>query len=162
MHPDKHSQRQRGQGLVEYALILALVAVVVVVILFFVGTGVQRTFGVIAAALGVQYNSVGQHSIEITTAQCIAVLPDGPTGLWVLGNTDENVANLTGSTEQAVGMDMDGAPSPVEENPPNGFKFYPTLSHTADLSACPKAVVIQAKDGTIAVSPVTATTVTAP
>ncbi len=147
----------RGQGLVEYALILALVAVVVIAVAFLLGQATQRVYGVIGGAVGITYNSVGQHAIEITTAECIAEQASNLTGLWVVGITNEDVANLTGSTNLAVGTGIDGAPSPVEINGPNGFKFHPLLlEHGTDLSVCPVSVVIQAKDGAIAISPVTA------
>jgi Flp pilus assembly pilin Flp len=148
--------RAHGQGLTEYALILAVVALVVIVIVGLVGLAVQRSYGVVGGALGTKYNAQGQHSIDIVTAQCIALQSANLTGLWVIGNTNEDIANLTGSTNQAVGTGMDGASSPVEANGPNGFKFHPLLSYTADLSICPISVVIQAGDGSIAVSPVTA------
>jgi pilus assembly protein Flp/PilA len=157
MNPRRLQNCQHGQGLVEYALILVLVAVVVIVAASLLGQAVQRVYGVISGALGAKYDAVGTHAIEITTAQCIAVKSSNLTGLWVVGNTNEDVANLTGSTDKAVGTGMGGLASPVEVNGPNGFKFHPLLlDNAADLSVCPKAVVIQAKDGAIAVSPVTA------
>lgn len=36
--------RQRGQGLIEYALILVLVAIVVIVVLATMGRGIQNAF----------------------------------------------------------------------------------------------------------------------
>jgi Flp pilus assembly pilin Flp len=142
--------------LVEYALILALVAVAVTVAAFLLGQAAQRVYGIIAGALGATYSSVGQHAIEITTAECIAEQAANRTGLWVVGITNEDVSNLTGSTNLAVGTGIGGAPSPVHANGPNGFKFHPLLlEHGADLSICPASVVIQAKDGAIAISPVT-------
>ena len=43
--------REKGQGLVEYALILVLIAVVVIVILSLLGTRVSTVFSQIASAL---------------------------------------------------------------------------------------------------------------
>lgn len=43
--------KEEGQGLVEYALILVLIAVVVIVILSAVGTRVTSTFSTINSAL---------------------------------------------------------------------------------------------------------------
>jgi Flp pilus assembly pilin Flp len=140
----------------EYALILALVAVVVIVAAFAIGLAVQRIYGVAAAALGVKRNSAGpQHTIEITDpALCIASESQNKTGLWIVGLTDMDVADLTGSTEVAVGTGMAGDLSPVEPNGDGGFKFHPLLAYSVDLSVCPKTIVIQAKDGTIALAPV--------
>ncbi len=43
--------RKRGQGLVEYALILVLIAIVVIVILSFLGTQVNATFSKISSGI---------------------------------------------------------------------------------------------------------------
>lgn len=43
--------RKRGQGLVEYALILVLIAIVVIVILTFLGGRVNDTFSKIGSAI---------------------------------------------------------------------------------------------------------------
>ncbi|GBD08643.1 hypothetical protein HRbin22_00884 [Candidatus Thermoflexus japonica] len=44
--------REKGQGLVEYALILVLIAIVVIAILTLLGTQVSTVFSSIASALG--------------------------------------------------------------------------------------------------------------
>jgi pilus assembly protein Flp/PilA len=44
--------RQRGQGMVEYALILVLVSIVVIVILLTMGNQIQDVFSNVVAALG--------------------------------------------------------------------------------------------------------------
>jgi len=46
------SHRQRGQGMVEYALILVLVSIVVIVILLTMGNQIQNVFSNVVAALG--------------------------------------------------------------------------------------------------------------
>jgi Flp pilus assembly pilin Flp len=161
----RHSRRgPRGQGMVEYALVLVLVAVVAIVALSALGNATQRVYGVIGGVLGAKYNTTGDRAIEIATAQCIAVSYPNPsnnrTGLWVVGNTNISVAELTGSTDQAVGTGIGGGAAPVEANGPNGFKFNPLLAYGADPSVCPKAVVIQAPDGSVAISPVTTVSMT--
>ena len=44
--------KKRGQGLVEYALILVLIAIVVILILTFLGSRVNDTFSRIGSGLG--------------------------------------------------------------------------------------------------------------
>ena len=46
------SAKSRGQGLVEYALILVLIAIVVILILTFLGQQVNSTFSKIGSGLG--------------------------------------------------------------------------------------------------------------
>ena len=45
------SAKEKGQGLVEYALILALIAIVVIAALTALGTGVNAKFGEVNAGL---------------------------------------------------------------------------------------------------------------
>jgi pilus assembly protein Flp/PilA len=45
------SAKERGQGLVEYALILVLIAIVVILILTFLGQQVNTTFSKIGSGL---------------------------------------------------------------------------------------------------------------
>ena len=148
--------RQEGHGLVEYALILALVALVAIVVVALTGVAAQRGYGVLGGALGARYDTQGQRVVEITGAQCIALQSANLTGLWVIGNTNYDVAHLTGSTERAIGTGLEGLPAPIEANGPSGFKFHPLLAYKADLGVCPKSVVIQAADGAVAVAPVSA------
>jgi len=45
--------KEKGQGLVEYAIILALIAVVVLAVMSTLGTKVRNTFNSISASLSV-------------------------------------------------------------------------------------------------------------
>jgi len=45
------SPKEKGQGLVEYALIIVLIAIVVIVILALLGTQVTKVFSKITSAL---------------------------------------------------------------------------------------------------------------
>jgi len=47
-----NTAKKRGQGLVEYALILVLIAIVVILILTFLGQQVNSTFSKIGSGLG--------------------------------------------------------------------------------------------------------------
>jgi len=47
-----NAAKKRGQGLVEYALILVLIAIVVILILTFLGQQVNSTFSKIGSGLG--------------------------------------------------------------------------------------------------------------
>ena len=46
-----NEEKEEGQGLVEYALILVLIAIVVIVILTFLGGQVNNTFSTIGSGL---------------------------------------------------------------------------------------------------------------
>jgi len=49
---DPEAERQSGQGMVEYALILVLIAIVVIIILTVVGHQVSNAFSNISSGLG--------------------------------------------------------------------------------------------------------------
>jgi Flp pilus assembly pilin Flp len=149
----KRSAKQ-GQSLVEYALILVLVAVTVIVVARLVGLATERVFGVTVAALGTTAEVAGNDGfIEITSATCYAVRSTGEVGLWVLGNSNIPPDQLTGSTEVTVNQ------VPVTANG-SGFKYNPNIvSFPAEktkalTSLCPNAVVIQSSGGAMAVAPV--------
>ena len=46
------SPKEKGQGMVEYALIIVLIAIVVIAVLTLLGGQIQSVFSRIAAALG--------------------------------------------------------------------------------------------------------------
>jgi pilus assembly protein Flp/PilA len=50
--PGDAKDRQKGQGMVEYALILVLVSIVVIVILLTLGNQIANVFSNVVAALG--------------------------------------------------------------------------------------------------------------
>jgi Flp pilus assembly pilin Flp len=161
------SKKQNGQGLVEYALILALVAIIAIPVMYLIGLGVSRVYGIVGGALGFNHSDHRQHYIDITQpALCIASQSQQLTGLWITGDTDENLADLTGSTNLAVGTGLNGAPFAIQPNSvpsgapagATGFVFNPLLATGLHLNVCPISVVVQAKDGTEAFAPVTAQT----
>jgi pilus assembly protein Flp/PilA len=46
------SPKEKGQGMVEYALIIVLIAIVVIIILTVLGTQISKVFSTISSALG--------------------------------------------------------------------------------------------------------------
>jgi len=52
MRQKLHQLKKKGQGLVEYALILVLIAIVVILILTFLGNRVNNVFSQIGSGLG--------------------------------------------------------------------------------------------------------------
>ena len=139
----------RGQSLVEYALLLGLVAIAVIVILVALGLGLQRVYGLVAGALGGHQDEHAKHTITIDSALCIAVAAapgqQARTGLWVVGQTDEPLNTVTGTNE--VGTSV---VAPYN----GGYVFQPIVdANKADVGECPASVVIQATDGTIAAAP---------
>jgi Flp pilus assembly pilin Flp len=143
----------KGQGLVEYALILSLVALVTIVVTFLLGQAAQRVYGVTAGALGAKYNASGAETITITSAQCIAEQSSNRTGMWVLFESNVNPGDLIAGTDKIVdGMIANGA---AINSHGAGYTYNPLLSDSsADTGLCPKAVTIQTKSGAIAVAPV--------
>ena len=52
MSVKSHKKQEKGQGLVEYALILVLVAIVVVVVMALLGPAIGKIFSQVNTALG--------------------------------------------------------------------------------------------------------------
>ncbi len=140
----------RAQSLAEYALALGLVAIVVIVIAFGIGLADQRIFGLVAGALGAKHDTQGGHYITIDSAPCISVAATQQTGLYVTGTYGGmDISDLTGSSQFGLmGVEVNGTPG--------NFVYHPMISSTAaDLGLCPKSVVIQGKDGSLAEAPLT-------
>jgi Flp pilus assembly pilin Flp len=133
-----------AQSLVEYALLLVLVTVVVIGIVYGVGLAAQRIFGQISGTLGTRRDVQGEAQIVIEVAQCISVAALGQTGIWVTGTTNVPVAELRASTESGLGAVSGGGGT---------FRYNPVLAATADVSKCPRSVVIQSSNGKLAVAP---------
>jgi len=140
-----------GQSLVEYALLIGLVALVVIVVIGTVGLGVQRIYGLIAGVLGARHDSSGgTHQVIITRAECSVVqtgtLGAGQTGIWIEGTASDPLENISGSTDSG-GIGSVSAYG-------GGFVFNPLISSTtANPLICPKAIVIQSTSGGIAIAP---------
>jgi len=159
---NKHTFRKRsprGQGLVEYAIIIALVAIVVVVIITFVGFAAKRNFGIVAGALGATHDETsgpGTH-IEITSAQCLGSKSQNLMGIWILGRSNVAPSQLMGSTDLGYfTAPTNNSGVPGDDNP-GDWRYNPLIPGSGiDLTRCPHSVVIQAADGTTAVAPVIA------
>jgi Flp pilus assembly pilin Flp len=145
----------RGQGLAEYALIIALVAIVVVAIGLVLGLAVQRGFGLVTGALNNTSSNSG--SLMITNSVCGTV--PGQTGMRVHGLTNIPLDQLqmeTNLTANGDGWDSDKDGSKevtqfVLHNSTSGtFLWNPMIDATTDnLDLCPSVVFVRTKNGTI-------------
>jgi Flp pilus assembly pilin Flp len=161
---------QQGQGLIEYALILALVAVAAIVILGAVGVAVQRVIGLTAGALGAHKNSQVAQVINITAADCFVIdvgssymggafAANGYTGLFIKVDTNVPLDQLNmAGTESMLKMPLFEDQSTIV--PPPGISHYTfriDLATYTDATRCPHSSVVQSLQGAIAVSPVEVT-----
>ncbi|MBX3066140.1 MAG: hypothetical protein U0528_07315 [Anaerolineae bacterium] len=167
-----HSRQQRtlrlrsarGQGLAEYALILALVALAVIAIGLLLGLATQRNYGLVAGALGAHKEETGAQEIRIEQARCIAVPDVNQTGMFVTGFTNVPLDQLqvytTKSAGKAFDADSDGIiderPLLLNEDVPGTFKWNPMIkSAEANTGLCPVSIMITTADGKLsAISPV--------
>ncbi len=80
-HPvsSPRQERERGQGLVEYALILVLVAIVAIVVLLLIGTGVKETLGDIACTLRYGGSTSYGNTLDSAVQGSVILDPDDPT-----------------------------------------------------------------------------------
>lgn len=112
--------REEGQGLVEYALILVLVAIVVIVILSILGTTINLVFArVMAGFYGQTVEGTGREAIVLADAvvqgggSCQVTVPAG-TRIFILDNgelvKDQSVnvqIKLGGSTAGSMPVTTD-------------------------------------------------------
>jgi len=129
---------QRGQGLVEYALILALVAVVAIVILGLIGWAIQGMTGLVAGALQRPGGSVASSSyLTITSVQC-------QQGVKIVVDLSTTYpANELTLRSDAADWYWTGIP----------LNNYHIVSGLAPSYSCPRSVVVQHRpSGAIAAS----------
>lgn len=165
---------QRGQGLVEYALILVLVALVVIVAAFLVGQATQRIFGIVLGATGGSTGTSGD--LYIAEAYCYMSSSETVTSMYVLGYSSGGLGGLYASDDlQATNvLDQGGSvwhfdqydatnhssffgtpPGFPAEGTPGAFVVDPILA-TGDIQPqlCPTAITVQDGHGGIAAAPV--------
>src|SRR5215475_4011343 len=134
--PEKGRRGQKGQGLVEYALVLVLVAVVCIATMFATGLSVQRVYGVIASVLGAKHDVENYQGEKITIdrAECVTLdpgnpdypgLPDGARALRIHGYTNVPKDQLFLVTDNT---DVNNLESNFVAPAPGEFKFDPILS----------------------------------
>jgi Flp pilus assembly pilin Flp len=146
----------QGQGLVEYALILVLVALVVISVTFLVGLATQRVYGIVVGALGVSHNSGPKLIIDSPGARCY--LQAGTTNIYLTGSTTEQFSDLTYSSNLTYNSGSGGGSTPIRPTVNGtssgafwiGYQLAPVL----DRGLCPTSVVIQSTSGVIVISPV--------
>jgi pilus assembly protein Flp/PilA len=119
---------ERGQGLVEYALVLVLVAVVVIVILAMMGTSTQQAFCQVAVRLGAEVPDDVCDVVTITQAN--------------YSSSDQRLllkATYNGGAKNGVGLTA----SPGGAMTRNGKHYQIEFN----LSSCPCTVTVTAGTG---------------
>jgi len=104
--------RQKGQGLVEYALILALVAVAVVIILLSVGPAITQYFMDVNCTL--KWKGSGR---AFTSASAPAA---NPSGFWTTDNYKFILSDYQNGQSAYCGL----------QNKPNARPAFPSSSYT--------------------------------
>jgi Flp pilus assembly pilin Flp len=161
MSKKPNRRAQNGQGLVEYALIIVLVALVAIIILSLLGMAISRGLGIVAAALGAKHNSTvaSGSAVEIQQAECHIVPLNstqgglcpggdwcGKTVLRILGMTSPNIAlsDLNISTDRGFADTIT-----TNNGTPNSFLYQKIIADPADSSACPLSVVVQSQSAKV-------------
>ncbi|MBX3085282.1 MAG: hypothetical protein KF716_26855 [Anaerolineae bacterium] len=161
----------KAQGLVEYALIIVLVAVVVTAIAFMLGLAVHRVYGLVAGSLGGTHDATGAVQIRIEQARCIAQTSTNRTGMWVTGFVSPGIPltdfeiHTTMSADTAFDADSDGiieTMSLTDNGAPGsgGFKWNPVIKNNSLTAQCPSAIMIRLSNNpsVFAIAPVTSET----
>jgi Flp pilus assembly pilin Flp len=144
-------RHKNGQALVEYALILALVAIVAIVGISVLGRATQRSIGTVAGELGAEgAGDLNGEQISIDQADCWVVTSSNQTGIFVTFTTNAPLTGIKGSTTADR-----SASGPVSSYGalPGGGVYQPVLSSTvASADLCPQSVVLQSEKGALAIA----------
>lgn len=151
MDRNRTRKSQRGQALVEYTLILALVALVVIIAAFGIGLATQRIFGVVLGATGGKVNSGA--ALTIVSATCTLDTLSNNTGLTIQGPTTEVDPNALSASYGSAGLGQ-GIYSGTFSIISQAFNYNVVLTNKADASFCPTSVTVQDAHGAISVSQV--------
>jgi Flp pilus assembly pilin Flp len=149
---------QRGQGLVEYGVVIILIALGVILAAAAIGTVGKRLYGIIAGATGAKKNATSV--IEIQDATCYVELNHPETGVVIHGltNADPTKFKVTFSNHTDGQYTLTDGLHQLSAHPdtlPGTFIINPFMSDTVSgRQFCPVSVVIEAPDGSIAISPV--------
>jgi Flp pilus assembly pilin Flp len=146
----RRSSHQRGQGLVEYALILVLVAVVSIAVLGVAALAISRVYGIATATLGGehQYKEVGEVLAFDSNQPPQCGYFSGHTGLYVQFYSSVDPDYLQVSTENSIDIDIHdhGAGSDTDLTGKGGQYYVaaqPVLADGYHPEVCPKSIVIQ-------------------
>lgn len=145
-------QREKGQGLVEYALLLVLVAIVVIAILVVLGDQVRTVFAQITYYLQRRSITPGLvYTISSASASCQA--SQNNTRITVnfdVNVKEENTQNPVNGEEVTALVTASGGSVTHRLNTVNGvaeFRSLPVL-----VTNCPDSVIIIAGDAMASVS----------
>lgn len=137
-----------GQGMVEYALVLVLVAVVAISVIGLTGLAIARNYGVLAGVFGAKREVTGVVTFNVLP-QCGYVVGQG-TGFYT-----EISTNIPNKEDLTVSADIGFFG--VVESIGGGFKISQQFTPANDKSVCPHSIVIQTSEaygGTTIVYPV--------
>jgi len=141
----KRNVKRSGQGLVEYAIIIGLVAVVCVIILGLFGLAATRNYGIVAGALGAKKEiDTETHYIRFQSDTNFPQCGISHGQLYFRTHffsdiSDPNeIKELTVATDNGLIPTIDPIPSP-----PPGIGNYEIRMFLAPGATCPRSLVIQ-------------------
>ena len=114
---------ERGQGLVEYALILVLVAVAVIGILAMVGPGVSNVYCTVVGTFNKAGNCTGSTSSATQTPGTLT-----STTYAVTSNQYRVYVRYNGNLQDGVSISCTGSSGPVEAHNDGGGSYVATLT----------------------------------
>lgn len=142
---------RNGQGLVEYAIVISLVAIVSIVILGLLGLAVSRSYGLIAGALGAK-KEIGSAAVQNHVYFDADVPQCGTFGgeLGFRAHFFSDIPYNGGAINNVLTVTTDNGLVPIiEQNlsiPPGGEGTYGNYSISLILPpgvSCPNSIVIQ-------------------
>src|SRR5258706_9426789 len=136
----KAANTQSGQGLIEYALILALVALVSIAVLVLVSLATQRAMGLACGALGCKKEvRTAQNYVYFDDSKPRCGVASGQLVLYAQFFTDiTTVGDWSGTTDTGIPLEFHGNVSP-----PAGIGKLDISNTLPAGSTCPVSIVLQ-------------------
>ena len=143
MKINNFKRHQSGQGLPEYAFLIALVAIVAAIALGIVGLAASRLYGILGGAIGAKNSgvTVGSDFIYFDPSQLPRCGAYSGTvqlygQLWV--NSNLPLSEIQISTDQSFAISLNPNSTPNLYNIQQDFP-----GHNYDNSVCPHSIVVQ-------------------
>ncbi len=138
------ARKAYGQALVEYALVLVLVALVAIVILWVVGRAANKSYGLVCGVFGCKKEYEGVLTFNGGYPPRCGYVESQGTGLYfeiIVDNTVIGPGDFTVSTDQGDILGVEAIAG--------GYKvFQPLAFGVRDDSLCPHSIIIQTSKST--------------
>jgi pilus assembly protein Flp/PilA len=134
----RYFRREQGQGLVEYGLILVLVAIVSIAAIRFLAPAVERVYAIVLGALGQRGTTTADITFDSDQLPRCGMLPGVGTGFYMHFYSRLSPDQIQVSTDNNIPLSV------VADAIPNKYVIATMIAAgVEDLGKCPRSIAIQ-------------------